>query len=83
LLNGITDEITVDAEGKESINKNGLAVIIGISRSLLTRSDFPKKLAEMLAGRGFDRDHFFNTEFVPDIAAACIIEKYKCYITTE
>lgn len=75
-LQGIRSEITVDKEGKGSITKSGLCVLLNISRSLLTRSEFSKKLAEKLTPLGFERDRFFNEEYVPDILVSGVIEYY-------
>lgn len=76
VLQGIRSEISVDKEGKGSITKNGLANLLGISRSLLDVREMSKKLAERLTELGFDdvRRKFENG--VPDIAVECIIGYY-------
>ena len=44
----------VDKDGKGSITKNGLANLLGISRSLLDVREMYKKLAESITELGFD-----------------------------
>ena len=76
VFGGIHSEITVDIEGKGSITKNGLCVLLGISRSSF-RVDRPtQKLVESLTLQGFNYDDFFTGKPIPDIAVACIIEYY-------
>jgi hypothetical protein len=76
VLTGIRSEITVDVEGKGSITRNGLCVLLGISRSSF-RVDRPtKKLAESLSQAGFAYDDIFTGDVIPDMAVGCIIEYY-------
>lgn len=76
VLSGIRSEIKVDAEGKGSITKYGLATILGISHSILNRDRIPKKLAENITAKGFDdRDREFKNG-IPDIAVQCIVRYY-------
>lgn len=59
VLQGIRNEISVDKDGKGSITKNGLANLLGISRSLFNGDRMAKKLAEKLDAKGLldgDRD---------------------------
>lgn len=77
VLQGIRNEITVDKEGRGSITKNGLCVLLGISRSALSRSEFSKKLAEKLTPLGFDRARFFEEDYISDILVSGIIEYYS------
>lgn len=79
VLQGIRSEIKVDTEGKGTISSNGLALLLGISHSLLNCDRQPKKLAEMLTELGFDDcDREFKNG-IPDIAVACIIKYYALY----
>lgn len=85
VLQGIRSEINVDTEGKGTITSNGLALLLGISHSLLNCDRQPKKLAEMLTELGFDScDREFKNG-IPDVAVACIIKYYALYAqrTTE
>ena len=76
VISGVRSEIKVDSQGKGSITKHGLAVLLGISHSLLNRDRLSKKLAQILSDRGFDsRDLESNCE-ISDIHASCIIEYY-------
>ena len=77
VLQGIRSEISVDTEGKGSITKNGLCVLLGISRSALSRSEFSKKLAEKLTPLGFERARFFDEDYVSDVLVSGIIEYYS------
>jgi hypothetical protein len=79
VLQGIRSEIKVDTEGKGSITRNGLCILLGISRSSLYAREIPLKLAEDLATLGFKdaRESFENG--IPDIAVACIIKYYALY----
>ena len=79
VISGIRSHIKVDLEGKGSISVNGLAMLLGISHSLLSCDRQPKKLAEMLGSKGFDScDREFKSG-IPDIAVACIIEYYALH----
>lgn len=76
VISGIRSEIKVDTEGKGSITKNGLCVLLGVSRNVLDDREMSKKLAQSLATLGFNnvRENFQNG--IPDLAVACIIEYY-------
>ena len=76
VLKGIHSEITVDIEGKGSITKNGLCVLLGISRSSLSVRQMSQKLAESLTQLGFSNVGNDFDGGIPDIAAQCIIEYY-------
>lgn len=77
VLQGIRSEIKVDTDGKASITRNGLCVLLGISRSTFSVSRFPQKLAESLTAIGFiDVSRSFE-QGVPDIAVACVIEYFS------
>lgn len=75
-IQSVLSDVSVDSEGVVSITRNGLSVLLGISRSLLTRSHFPKKLAENLALCGLDRAHFLDCDTLPDTAVSVIIHYY-------
>lgn len=79
VISGIRSEIKVDTEGKGGITRNGLCVLLNISRSALSRSEFSKKLAGRLTVKGFDIDRITSESYIPDLAVACIIEHYALY----
>jgi hypothetical protein len=60
VVTDIAPEVTVNNEGKGTISGRGLARLLGVSASTVTRSGFPQKLAERLTERGFDPDRFFS-----------------------
>lgn len=76
VLQGIRSEITVDKDGKASITRNGLCVLLGISRSNFNVQQMSKKLIEMLAELGFGDVQRMFENGVPDIAVECIISYY-------
>ena len=79
VLQGIRSEIKVDADGKASITKYGLAKLIGVSKDNLIGDRMAKKLAEMLTELGFGLGDREFEKGVPDIAVACIIKYYALY----
>lgn len=76
VLQGIRSEITVDKEGKGSITRNGLCVLLGISRSNFSVQQISKKLVERLTELGFGDVQQMFENGIPDIAVECIISYY-------
>lgn len=76
VISGIRSEIKVDKEGRGSITRNGLCVLLGISRSNLSVQQMSKKMVEMLAGLGFEDVQQMFENGIPDVAVECIISYY-------
>ena len=76
VLQGIRSEISVDKEGKGSITRNGLCVLLGISRSNFSVQQISKKLVERLTELGFEDVQQMFENGIPDIAVECIISYY-------
>lgn len=77
-LQNINSEITVNTNGQGFITKNGLCVLLGISRSALRVVNMASKLTESLAAIGFEGEVLFENG-VPDIAVACIVKHFALY----
>ena len=76
VLKGIRSEISVDKEGKGSITRNGLCVLLGISRSNFSVQQMSKKLIERLTELGFGDVQQMFEKGIPDVAVECIISYY-------
>jgi hypothetical protein len=76
---GIPDEIksefTIDSAGKATISIRGAARLLGIHKSNLDGGNFPQKLTQTLANKGFQMAGFAS-EGIPDTAFALIAEYY-------
>jgi hypothetical protein len=71
-------DITVNTNGQGFITRNGLCVLLGISRSTFSVSRFPKKLSQMLTVKGFEDVSRDFENGIPDIAVSVIV-KYFAY----
>lgn len=82
-FNGFRSEISISTDGKGSITKNGLCVLLGISRSSFSAPKLSAKLVQKLTVLGFECAPFFPSGHIPDLAVACIVKYYAYSANTE
>lgn len=76
IINNVRNEIKVTTDGKGSITRHGLCMLLGISRNRLYDLQKRQKLAETLADAGFNSSLLGFENGIPDLAVACIVEYY-------